>query len=107
QRRHGRAAAPGGPTDGDGRVHWTLPRPRRARLVRRRLPRPRLRPTRGAGAAGPRPARGGVISLLGPEMVIETEESAGRFRAASPITGSVATASVLLETRMSKGKIPQ
>ena len=49
----------------------------------------------------------GVISLLGPEMVIETEESAGRFRAASPITGSVATASVLLETRMSKGKIPQ
>src|SRR5699024_12740616 len=26
----------------------------------------------------------GVISLLGPEMVIETEESAGRFRAASP-----------------------
>src|SRR5699024_22767 len=35
------------------------------------------------------------------------EESAGRFRAASPITGSVATASVLLETRLSKGKIPQ
>ena len=49
----------------------------------------------------------GVVSLLGPEMVIEADASAGRFRAASPITGGVVTASVLLETRMSKGRIPQ
>ena len=49
----------------------------------------------------------GVIELIGPEMVIEADESAGLFRAASPITGRVVTSSVLLETRMSKGKIPQ
>ena len=49
----------------------------------------------------------GVVELIGPEMVIEADESAGLFRAASPITGRVVTSSVLLETRMSKGKIPQ
>ena len=49
----------------------------------------------------------GVIELIGPEMVVEADETAGLFRAASPLTGRVATSSVLLETRMSKGKIPQ
>lgn len=48
----------------------------------------------------------GVIELLGPGMVLEADEHEGRFRAASPLTGKVATARVLLETRMSKGKIP-
>ncbi|MDN5686133.1 MAG: FAD/NAD(P)-binding protein [Brachybacterium sp.] len=49
----------------------------------------------------------GVIELLGPQTVIEADEQLGRFRAASPITGRVATATVLLETRMSKGRIPE
>lgn len=49
----------------------------------------------------------GIIELIGPEMVIEADESAGLFRAASPLTGRVATSAVLLETRMSKGKIPR
>lgn len=49
----------------------------------------------------------GVVELIGPEMVVEADESVGRFRAASPITGRVVTSSVLLESRMSKGKIPQ
>jgi hypothetical protein len=48
----------------------------------------------------------GVITLLGPGMVIEADEQAGRFRAASPLTGAVVTSRVLLETRMSKGKVP-
>ncbi|HJC70782.1 FAD/NAD(P)-binding domain-containing protein [Brachybacterium sp. EE-P12] len=48
----------------------------------------------------------GVITLLGPGMVVEADEQAGRFRAASPITGAVVTSRVLLETRMSKGKVP-
>ncbi|MDN5901058.1 MAG: FAD/NAD(P)-binding protein [Brachybacterium sp.] len=49
----------------------------------------------------------GIIELIGPEMVIEADESAGLFRAASPLTGRVVTSAVLLETRMSKGKIPR
>ncbi|ASK64695.1 hypothetical protein CFK39_01270 [Brachybacterium avium] len=49
----------------------------------------------------------GIIELIGPEMVIEADESAGAFRAASPLTGRVVTSAVLLETRMSKGKIPR
>ena len=49
----------------------------------------------------------GVIELLGPQTVVEADEQQGRFHAASPITGRVATADVLLETRMSKGKIPE
>ena len=40
-------------------------------------------------------------------MVIEADESAGLFRAASPLTGRVVTSAVLLETRMSKGKVPR
>ena len=49
----------------------------------------------------------GVITLQGPETVIEADQDAGVFRAASAITGQVVTARVLLETRMSKGKIPR
>lgn len=49
----------------------------------------------------------GIIELIGPEMVIEADESAGLFRAASPLTGRVVTSAVLLETRMSKGKVPR
>lgn len=49
----------------------------------------------------------GIVELIGPEMLVEADETAGLFRAASPITGRVVTSSVLLETRMSKGKIPQ
>ena len=49
----------------------------------------------------------GVVELIGPEMVVEVDETAGRFRAASPVTGRVVTSAVLLETRMSKGKIPR
>ncbi|HEX7351909.1 FAD/NAD(P)-binding protein [Brachybacterium sp.] len=49
----------------------------------------------------------GIIELIGPEMVVEADPSSGLFRAASPVTGRVVTAAVLLETRMSKGKIPQ
>ena len=49
----------------------------------------------------------GVVELIGPELVTEADETAGLFRAASPITGRVVTSSVLLETRMSKGRIPQ
>ncbi len=49
----------------------------------------------------------GIIELIGPQMVIEADLREGVFRAASPITGRVATSRVLLETRMSKGQIPQ
>src|SRR5699024_10010977 len=49
----------------------------------------------------------GIIELIGPEMVVEADESTGLFRAASPLTGRVATSAVLLETRMSKGKVPR
>ncbi|WP_226831940.1 FAD/NAD(P)-binding protein [Brachybacterium sp. FME24] len=49
----------------------------------------------------------GVISLLGPGCAVEVDEEQGVFRMASPLTGRVATARVLLETRMSKGRIPQ
>src|SRR5699024_11785718 len=48
----------------------------------------------------------GIIELIGPEMVVEADESTGRFRAASPPAGRVATAAVLLETRRSKGRGP-
>ncbi len=48
----------------------------------------------------------GVVHLLGPGMVVEADEEAGLFRAASPLTGEVVSSDVLLETRMSKGKVP-
>ncbi|MGP9536773.1 FAD/NAD(P)-binding protein [Brachybacterium sp. AOP43-C2-M15] len=49
----------------------------------------------------------GVVSLIGPEMVVEADGAIAGFRAASPITGAVETSGVLLETRMSKGRIPR
>ncbi|AXK45261.1 FAD/NAD(P)-binding protein [Brachybacterium saurashtrense] len=49
----------------------------------------------------------GVIMLLGPETTIEADERRGRFRAVSAITGAAADSAVLLETRMSKGKVPE
>lgn len=49
----------------------------------------------------------GIIELIGPQMSIERDEEEGLFRAVSSLTGRVATSRVLLETRMSKGRIPQ
>ncbi|GAA2101786.1 FAD/NAD(P)-binding protein [Brevibacterium salitolerans] len=55
----------------------------------------------------------GIVDLLGPETVVTAEANsteggpgAGRFRALSRITGRTAESSVLLETRMSKGRVP-
>lgn len=47
----------------------------------------------------------GVIDLLGPETTIECDEDAGRFVAVSAITGRRESGSVLVETRMSKGRV--
>lgn len=47
----------------------------------------------------------GVVDLLGPETTIERDESSGRFVAVSAITGRRESASVLVETRMSKGRV--
>ncbi len=47
----------------------------------------------------------GVLDLLGPELTIERDEAAGRFVATSPISGRSESASVLVETRMSKGRV--
>jgi len=49
----------------------------------------------------------GVVELIGPEMVVEADAGSGLFRASSPITGREITSRVLLETRMSKGRVPQ
>lgn len=48
----------------------------------------------------------GVIDLLGPEMVVRTDDDAGRFRAESLISQRAVDAGVLVETRMSKGRVP-
>ena len=48
----------------------------------------------------------GVIDLLGPEMVVRTDDDAGRFRAESLISRRAVDAEVLVETRMSKGRVP-
>jgi hypothetical protein len=48
----------------------------------------------------------GVIDLLGPETVVDTDPQAGAFRAQSLVTGRSVEAAVLVETRMSKGKVP-
>lgn len=47
----------------------------------------------------------GVLDLLGPELTIERDEAAGLFVARSPISGRSESASVLVETRMSKGRV--
>lgn len=48
----------------------------------------------------------GVIELIGPEATIEFDEDARMFRLFSPISGNTARSSILVETRMSKGKVP-
>lgn len=48
----------------------------------------------------------GVIDLLGPGFEIGVDEQEGCFVATSPVTGRTARSRVLLETRMSKGKVP-
>jgi len=49
----------------------------------------------------------GIVQLLGPGTEITVDEAAGCFRAESPLTGTRAASRVLLETRMSKGKVPE
>ncbi|MFE6736668.1 FAD/NAD(P)-binding protein [Microbacterium sp. NPDC057650] len=48
----------------------------------------------------------GVVRLIGPETWITVDEESGAFRARSAITGRDVTARSLIETRMSKGKVP-
>lgn len=48
----------------------------------------------------------GVIDLLGPETVVRTDAEAGRFRAESLISRRAVDSRVLVETRMSKGRVP-
>ena len=48
----------------------------------------------------------GVVELLGPGTAVEADEDAGLFRASSAVTGREVSSEVLLETRMSKGKVP-
>ncbi|GGK80350.1 FAD/NAD(P)-binding protein [Ornithinimicrobium pekingense] len=48
----------------------------------------------------------GVVELLGPELTVAVDPDRKVFRAWSPITGRVVRSRVLLETRMSKGKVP-
>lgn len=48
----------------------------------------------------------GVLDLLGPGLVLEVDPSKGVFVGRSPVTCRQVEARVLLETRMSKGKIP-
>lgn len=48
----------------------------------------------------------GVIDLLGPETVVRTDADTGRFRAESLISRRAVDSAVLVETRMSKGRVP-
>lgn len=48
----------------------------------------------------------GVVDLLGPGFSVVVHRDRGVFRATSPVTGREAESRVLLETRMSKGKVP-
>lgn len=48
----------------------------------------------------------GVIDLLGPETVVRADADSGRFRAESLITRRAVESGVLVETRMSKGRVP-
>lgn len=48
----------------------------------------------------------GVVDLLGPGFTVAVDPDARAFRAWSPVTGRSAQGRVLLETRMSKGKVP-
>lgn len=48
----------------------------------------------------------GVVRLVGPDTNVFVDEGAGEFRAVSSITGIEVSARTLVETRMSKGKVP-
>ncbi|MBC9937010.1 MULTISPECIES: FAD/NAD(P)-binding domain-containing protein [unclassified Leucobacter] len=48
----------------------------------------------------------GVVQLVGPDTRVSVDEAGGVFRAASSISGIEVTARALIETRMSKGKVP-
>lgn len=48
----------------------------------------------------------GVLELVGPESAVEIDEADRRFAAHSRITGACVRAGTLIETRMSKGKVP-
>lgn len=48
----------------------------------------------------------GLVDLLGPELTVAVDPAGPAFRAWSPVTGRRAQGRVLLETRMSKGKVP-
>ncbi|WP_341855568.1 hypothetical protein [Brachybacterium sp. GPGPB12] len=47
-----------------------------------------------------------MVELLGPGTAVEADEDAGLFRASSAVTGREVSSEVPLETRMSKGKVP-
>lgn len=48
----------------------------------------------------------GVIELIGPEATVGFDERERLFRLSSPISGRSALSPILVETRMSKGKVP-
>lgn len=48
----------------------------------------------------------GVVDLLGPGSTVSLDPDRRLFRAESPITGRSAVAGVLVETRMSRGEVP-
>ncbi|WP_293695571.1 FAD/NAD(P)-binding domain-containing protein [uncultured Agrococcus sp.] len=48
----------------------------------------------------------GVIELIGPETKVEFDEEERLFRLSSPVSGRRELARTLVETRMSKGKVP-
>ncbi len=48
----------------------------------------------------------GVVDLLGPQTSVVLDDDLRLFRATSAVTGRTVTSRVLLETRMSKGKVP-
>ncbi len=47
----------------------------------------------------------GIVDLLGPETVIDMDAESSCFRAVSAVTGRTVEARILVETRMSKGKV--
>ncbi|NLT26932.1 MAG: FAD/NAD(P)-binding protein [Microbacteriaceae bacterium] len=48
----------------------------------------------------------GVVELIGPELDVSVDAAAGRFVGRSPITGREVAARVLVEARMSRGRVP-
>ena len=48
----------------------------------------------------------GVVRLLGPDSRVVLDDATGRFTAHSAVTGETVTSTTFIETRMSKGKVP-